>query len=60
LDGTPQNRDELNNHTMASRIPYSLLFDETERGKTVYGALLWQNERGIIGQWSEIKSAVIP
>jgi len=32
----------------------------TERGRTVYIALSWQNERGLIGQWSEIQSAVIP
>ena len=35
-------------------------FDETERGKTVYVALTWQNERGIRGQWSDIKSAIVP
>jgi hypothetical protein len=28
--------------------------------KTVYVALARQNERGLIGQWSVIKSAVIP
>jgi hypothetical protein len=27
---------------------------------TVYIAAAWQNERGIIGNWSEIQSAVIP
>ncbi|MDR2597616.1 MAG: hypothetical protein LBC76_09910 [Treponema sp.] len=37
-----------------------LEFDETERGRTVYIALSWQNERGLIGQWSEIQNAVIP
>jgi len=31
-----------------------------EGGKTVYVASAWQNERGIIGQWSEFKSAVVP
>jgi hypothetical protein len=34
--------------------------DEGQRGKTVQIALAWQNERGIIGQWSEYKSAIIP
>jgi hypothetical protein len=42
------------------RTPHTLKFDETDRGKTVYIALQWQNERGITGQWSDIKSTVIP
>jgi hypothetical protein len=45
---------------MASRTPHTLKFDETDRAKTVYIALQWQNERGITGQWSDIKSTVIP
>jgi len=60
LDSPPARPDDLNRHTLASRTPYSLHFDETERGKTVYVALCWQNARGNIGQWSEIQSAVIP
>jgi hypothetical protein len=35
-------------------------FEEEERGSTVYIAAAWQNERGNIGAWSEILSAVIP
>jgi hypothetical protein len=45
---------------MASKTPHALEFTEEERGKTVYIAATWQNERGIIGNWSEIQSAVIP
>ena len=60
LDAPPQHVDELTHHIMASRRPFPLHFDESERGKTVYIALTWQNERGIIGQYSEIKNAVIP
>jgi hypothetical protein len=45
---------------MASKTPHSLQFREDERGKTVYIAASWQNERGNIGQWSEMLSAVIP
>ena len=55
LDSPPARPDDLNRHT-----PYSLHFDESERGKTVYVALCWQNARGNIGQWSEILSAVVP
>ena len=60
LDAPPQHTYDLIHHTMASRTPFPLHFEETERGKTVYVAAAWQNERGITGQWSEFKSAVIP
>jgi hypothetical protein len=43
-----------------SRTPPTLTFDEGQRDKTVQIALAWQNERGIIGQWSEYKSAIVP
>jgi hypothetical protein len=45
---------------MASRTPHLLQFPENLRGKTVYIAGCWQNERGILGAWSDIQSAVIP
>jgi len=60
LDTPPTTVGDLTLHTLASRTPHALEFDETERGRTVYIALSWQNERGLIGQWSEIQSAVIP
>jgi hypothetical protein len=59
-DTPPDNPDELPRHTMASRTPYTLHFDEADRGKTVQIALAWQNERGILGAWSEYKSAIVP
>ena len=60
LDTPPTRPSDLKRHTMASRTPYILEFDETERGKTVYIAASWQNERGHIGQWSGIISAIVP
>ena len=61
LDKPPANHAELNGgHAMASRTPHYLEFPEEQRGKTVYVSLAWQNERGIRGEYSEIKSAVIP
>jgi hypothetical protein len=45
---------------MASKTPHAIPFQEEERGRTVYIAAAWQNERGNIGQWSEILSAVVP
>jgi len=60
LDEPPATTGDLTLHTMASKTPHALEFDETERGRTVYIAAAWQNERGLIGQWSEIQSAIIP
>ena len=60
LDKPPARTEVLTKHTMASRTPHTLRFDETERGKTVYVACAWQNERGILGPWSDIKSTIIP
>jgi hypothetical protein len=60
LDAPPKTIGALTRHTMASRTPHALEFDEKERGRTVYIALSWQNERARIGPWSEIQSAVIP
>jgi len=59
-DTPPEDPKELSNHTMASRTPHTIKFEEPQRGKTVQIALAWQNERGTIGQWSEYKSAIIP
>lgn len=60
LDIPPERPESLSRHTMASRTPHALPFDETERGRTVYAAAAWQNERGTIGAWSEIQNTVIP
>ena len=59
-DSPPDNPEDLAHHIMASRTPFTLHFDEEERGKTVYVALAWQNERGIRGTWSEYKTAIVP
>jgi len=60
LTAPPERPADLAEHTMASRTPHLIEFDETERGMTAYIALCWQNERGIRGPWSEVQSAVIP
>jgi hypothetical protein len=60
LNAPPASPDELVNHTMASRTPHAITFDESDRGKTVYICAAWQNERGNIGPWSEILNAIVP
>jgi len=58
---TPRpNAPDLAHHTMASRTPHIIEFDETGCGKTAYIALQWQNERGLTGPWSEVQTAVVP
>jgi len=59
LDTPPTEYSELTHHAMASRTPFKLHFEESERRKQVYVALAWQNARGIRGVWSEIKSVYI-
>ena len=56
----PADPDDFHGHIMASRTPFTLHFEESERGKRVYIALCWQNERGFRGAWSEFKDAFIP
>jgi hypothetical protein len=51
---------ELNHSTFDTHTPQRLTFDGTERGKTVYFALRWENTRGEKGPWSEIMNAIIP
>ena len=60
LDAPPARPEDLTHHELASRTPYTIKFDETQRGKTVYIAAQWENRRGIKGPWSEIQSAVVP
>jgi len=60
LDEQPKDLRDLNRQSVASRTPHTLSFTEAERGKTVYIALAWQNNRGNIGPWSEIQSAIVP
>ena len=60
LDNPPTDHSQLTHHALASRTPFKLHFDESERRKQVFIAMCWQNARGIQGHWSEIKSIYIP
>jgi hypothetical protein len=56
----PADPDALTRSVLATRTPHVLEFTEEERGKTVYVAICWQNEKGEKGPWSEIESAIVP
>jgi hypothetical protein len=60
LDTPPADPGALNRSVLATHTPYTLEFTEEERGKTVYIALRWQNEKGEKGPWGEIESAIVP
>jgi hypothetical protein len=59
-DTPPASLKDLVNSSVDTHTPFTLEFDENERGKTVYFCLCWENTRGEKGPWSEIMSAIIP
>jgi hypothetical protein len=60
LDAPPADHSALTRSVLATRTPHILEFTEEKRGKTVYIAICWQNEKGQMGPWSEIVSAIVP
>ncbi|GHV55458.1 hypothetical protein FACS1894181_19130 [Bacteroidia bacterium] len=60
LDAPPATQDDLHHTFLATRSPHTIEFKEDERGKTLYIALCWQNEKGQRGPWSDIEKAIIP
>ncbi|MDR1644755.1 MAG: hypothetical protein LBS05_02865 [Tannerellaceae bacterium] len=60
LDEPPADVTALGRSVLATRTPHTLEFAEGDRGKTVYLAICWQNNKGERGPWSEIESAIVP
>jgi hypothetical protein len=60
LDTPPVTISDLVNSSFDTHTPFTLNFEQNERGKTVYFCLCWENTRGEKGPWSEIQSAIIP
>jgi hypothetical protein len=60
LDAPPADVSALTRSVLATRTPHILEFTEEERGKTVYVAICWKNEKGERGPWSEIESTIVP
>ncbi|MDR2419303.1 MAG: hypothetical protein LBD79_09660 [Treponema sp.] len=60
LDTPPKEPSELPHSLLATKTPYTLYFSEADRGKRVYIALTWQNEKGEKGPYSQIVEAYIP
>jgi hypothetical protein len=60
LPAPPAKVSELVNSSFDTHTPYTLEFDEIDRGKAVYICACWENTRGEKGPWGEIVSAFIP
>jgi hypothetical protein len=60
LAAPPTTMGELIHSEFSTRSPYTFIFDENQRGKTVWFRLRWENTRGEKGPWSELYSAIIP
>jgi hypothetical protein len=50
----------LGRSTLATRTPFTLTFTEAEKGKRVFIALAWQNEKGERGPFYQIEETFIP
>ncbi|GHV77591.1 hypothetical protein AGMMS49942_24120 [Spirochaetia bacterium] len=60
LDRPPAGIDDLVHIVFDPLSPCIFDFDESQRGKTCYFAMRWENSHGIKGPWSGIYSAIIP
>ena len=60
LDKPPERPQDLKRHRRASRTPFTMIFDETERGKTVYVTAAWENGKSILGEFCEVISTIVP
>jgi hypothetical protein len=60
LDTPPVTVKELIMSGFDTRSPFTLEFENDQRGKTVWYCLRWENTKGEKGPWSEIGSAIIP
>ncbi|MDR0538006.1 MAG: hypothetical protein LBH04_08220 [Tannerellaceae bacterium] len=59
LGSHPGSPEELSHHELATRTPFTIQFDASNGGRTVYVSLCWQNARGERGPWSPIYSVII-
>jgi hypothetical protein len=60
LDVPPVTTADLIYSAFSTRSPHTFVFEENQRGRTVWFRLRWENMRGQKGPWSELYSAIIP
>jgi hypothetical protein len=59
-DTAPASDDDFTKSAFDTRSPFVFDFDLSQRGKTLWLRLRWENNRGEKGPWSEIYSVIIP
>ncbi|MDR1866810.1 MAG: hypothetical protein LBQ77_00920 [Treponema sp.] len=59
-ENPPVEVEELIHSEFTTKSPYTLNFNEGQRGKRVYICVRWENAKGEKGPWGEIVSAVVP
>ena len=60
LDSRPDSVDALVHIELDTASPFTLVFDEGERGKRIFVSARWFNNTTHTGPWSDIESAFIP
>jgi hypothetical protein len=60
LPEPPAAIEDLTHSAFDTNSPFTLTFDEGNRGKDVYLCLRWENTRGVKGPWSVIIMAIVP
>jgi hypothetical protein len=60
LDSPPATVEELTRSAFDTRSPFTLTFEENQRGKSLYFALRWENAKGQAGPWNVIQKAIVP
>jgi hypothetical protein len=59
-DTPPARWNDLLHSDIDTHTPFTLEFENDQRGQTVYFALRWENTTGKKGPWSEIQRVIIP
>jgi hypothetical protein len=60
MEQKPNDPNTLTHSVLATKTPFTLEFNEEQRGKKVFVAIKWQNEKGQMGPWSEVQSIIVP
>jgi hypothetical protein len=60
LDHAPLSVAELLNSDFDTASPFTLVFDESQRGQRLYFCLRWESTTNLKGPYGEIYSAIIP
>ena len=60
LDSPPASEQDLVHSDFDTATPFTLRFDESQRGKRVYFCLRWESTTNLKGPFSGIYSAIIP